>query len=240
MGAPLLHTRGVMEVVVRKRGPWRGARCWTRPLDGVDEVPVDVTSHSSVPAERRFFSPFLLRATPDALRALLPPERAERIIAESARRNGALPLVENVWQGLKVYRDDLGADGKPGPAWDGWSDSILLDAEPRRFPRGKRHPPVAFHWVRAGALDYVQARLRVYAPLYVSAVRAIPAAVEYLHERRDRARERGVPLVLYDFDGYEREKHDTLAHVARDTTRPMGHAFVLEALVRGEMFWSVF
>jgi hypothetical protein len=84
----------------------------------------------------------------------------------------------------------------------------------------------AYLWWDGEKLPYVEARLRVYFPLYRDAVRKMPAFTKLQQMVKDG------PLTLWDFDGYDHEAHGlSLRQVFLNPNRPMGHAFVLKAML---------
>lgn len=132
--------------------------------------------------------------------------------------------MENAWQFAKVYARHVGADGQilsdywPWAA-DGWRRPAV------RYPMGKGAKPQFLLWDSA-RLGYIEARKEVYWRLYRDAVRQTTGYRRLLEMHRQG------PVNLFDFDGFD---HDALGMSLRDviaqTARPMGHAFVLKAML---------
>ncbi|ABM96991.1 hypothetical protein Mpe_B0216 (plasmid) [Methylibium petroleiphilum PM1] len=134
--------------------------------------------------------------------------------------------MENAWQFSKVWPDQVGADGNPTEAYWTWAKAGWRNDRPVRYPRGKGAKP-AYLWWHGEKLAYVPGRLRAYWPLYRDAVRET-AAFARLRELVAG----GQDVALFDFDGYDHDSAGVpLRAVLLDETRPMGHAFVLKALL---------
>lgn len=132
--------------------------------------------------------------------------------------------MENAWQFAKVYASHLDTDGSIRTAyWEwarkGWSAPAV------RYPMGKGAKPAFMLWDDR-RLGYVESRKQVYWRLYRDAVRSTSAW------DRLTALHRAGPIALWDFDGFN---HDavgmSLSEVIEQSRRPMGHAFVLKAML---------
>ena len=132
--------------------------------------------------------------------------------------------MENAWQYAKVYATHAQADGTPtAEYWDwaeaGWKRPAV------RYPMGKGAKPLYCLW-DGERLDYLTARRKVYFPVYRDAVK-LTEGFRRLQELHVKG-----PVTLFDFDGYcHQTRNMTLAQVAAFTSRPMGHAFVLKAML---------
>jgi hypothetical protein len=90
---------------------------------------------------------------------------------------------------------------------------------------GRRVPKFSF-W-EGEKLGYIEARKRIYVPLYAKAVVNTKAFQTLLALYREKGE-----VVLWDFDGYDHIKMGkTIREVLNDPSRPMGHAFVLAYLL---------
>jgi hypothetical protein len=134
--------------------------------------------------------------------------------------------VENGWQGLKVYSQYV-ENGQITKAYWKWANSIFHSQRAIRYPMGKGAKPLFSLWRVDGELrklGYIEARLRVYFRLYRNGVRKTDdfkwLQAQYQHHGK---------LVLFDFDGYSGS--ESLVDVMLNAKRPMGHAFVLKALL---------
>lgn len=140
---------------------------------------------------------------------------------------GEATCMENAWQYAKVYANHVDAAGEPTEAYwawanDGWRRPAV------RYPMGKGAKPLYSLW-EDEKLGYLDARKRVYWPLYRDAVK-LTAGFQRLKELHAAG-----PVTLFDFDGYDAPAAWSLRDVANNPSRPMGHAFVLKAmLLHGE------
>jgi hypothetical protein len=138
--------------------------------------------------------------------------------------------MENAWQYSKVYPDFAGPDGKPSPRYFTWAQAGWAAPRASRYPMGKGAAPL-YSWRDGEELDYLQARERIYLPLYRDAAAGTPAFAA-LREKY----EKDGSITLWDYDGYDRADL-SLYEVLRNPAQKMGHAFVLAMmLVYGEKF----
>lgn len=147
--------------------------------------------------------------------------------------------MENAWQYSKVYPQHIREDGEPNADWWTWSYEGFSNPRAVRYPMGKGAVPV-YSYFRGERLGYIEARRRLYAPLYTRAVtktRSYDSLVT-LYERE-------TVIALRDFDGYRWDLvHKTTDmdegwHVTvHDESRKMGHAFVLMRLLSHEGVWD--
>ena len=145
--------------------------------------------------------------------------------------------VENVWQYSKVY-PNVGhwdhENDRPTAAWDRWRDDGWARDWADRYPMGRGAKPICA-WAgtleKGKALDYIEARKGIYLPIYREAVRHTDAMLklELTYEREGE-------IWLRDFDGYDHIALGmSLGDVLMDPNRKMGHAFVLAAMLEGEL-----
>jgi hypothetical protein len=176
-------------------------RPWDRPIGTV----INVTSRSTGPG--RVFSPFTL---------------------------GPVGLyggywscnVENAWQYAKVY-PAYDSGGAPSAGYWGWASSGWCKQRADRYPMGKGAIP-RYAWWDGQALGYVQARKRIYVPLFAGAVRAC-GMLDWLKGWAARG-----DLTLQDYDAYNHYALGMSLHdVLDDPSRRMGHGFVLAMLIEG-------
>lgn len=134
--------------------------------------------------------------------------------------------VENAWQYSKVYKFHLEKDGNPGAGWAQWAKEGFETRRARRYPMGKGVLP-EYSWWEGEKLSYIEARKKIYVPLYGRAV----VQTEAFQKLAKIYRESG-DIVLWDFDGYDHMKlGKTLKEVFTDPCQKMGHAFVLAMLL---------
>ena len=83
-------------------------------------------------------------------------------------------------------------------------------------------------------LSYINARKKIYAPLYSEAVEKTDA-----FKKLKEMHESGEEIWLWDFDGYDfRKKNMTYEEVLNNPKRKMGHAFVLAMMLEDQRVWE--
>lgn len=134
--------------------------------------------------------------------------------------------VENGWQSSKVYacHDD---NGTPTKDYFLWAQKIWNDTYAHRYPMGKGVKPL-YSWWDGQKLTYVEARKKIYVPLYARAVTKTKAFKQLLYLCRTSPKD----IYLIDFDGYNHiELGLKLTDVLNNPDKKMGHAFVLYSLL---------
>jgi hypothetical protein len=176
-------------------------RPWDRPIG----VVINVTSNSTDPG--RALSPFTLGPV-------------------GLYGNYWSWNVENAWQYAKVYpQHDNG--GVPSAAYWSWAFSGWCKQGADRYPMGKGAVP-CYSWWDGQALGYVEARKRIYVPLYACAV-GVTGMLDWLNGWAARG-----DLTLQDYDAYNHHALGmSLGDVLNDPSRKMGHGFVLAMLIEG-------
>jgi hypothetical protein len=133
---------------------------------------------------------------------------------------------ENAWQYAKVYPTHTGSDGSPSDAYWRWARAGWANTRAVRYPFGKGAKPAYCLW-DGSRLGYIEARLSVYFPLYVTAVVKTEAFAKLETIYRDTGE-----VALFDFDGYDHERIGmSLSEVMHNDRQPLGHAFILKALL---------
>jgi hypothetical protein len=133
---------------------------------------------------------------------------------------------ENAWQYAKVYEEDAD-DGEPSSRYWEWALAGWASEKAHRYPKGKGRKPLYSLW-DGEKLSYVEARKKIYIPLYAREVRKTSAFahLKMLHDMDD--------VVLWDFDGYDHRKLGmSYDDVINSETRKCGHGFVLAMMLEG-------
>lgn len=142
-------------------------------------------------------------------------------------------IMENAWQFSKVYPEHLNRGKITLDYWE-WAFKGWASDEPQRYPMGKGRKPEFSLW-EGERLGYVEARKRIYGPLYAEAVQKTKGwkRLKRIFEEPDIEPEsKYLLIVLLDFDAYDhRARGMTLTDVLNDPNRKMGHAFVLNMLL---------
>lgn len=135
---------------------------------------------------------------------------------------------ENGWQFSKTYRDHIGLDGNPTEQYFEWARKGWADSYAHRYPMGRGAVPEYSYW-DGEHLSYIEARKRIYIPLYSEAVRKTEA---YQQLKKLVENESGRDVYLQDFDAYNHKiRGMTYDEVIECETRKMGHAFVLAMML---------
>jgi hypothetical protein len=139
--------------------------------------------------------------------------------------------MENAWQFAKVYREHY-KDGKITEAYWRWALKGWADERAHRYPMGKGRKPEFSLW-RGQELSYIDARKKIYGPLYAEQVTQTEG-FEWLKNHYDGNYAK--KIVLLDYDAYDHKAlGKTLSQVLNDPMRKMGHAFVLMMLLTNDM-----
>lgn len=138
--------------------------------------------------------------------------------------------MENAWQFSKVYEEHVDENGEPTDEYWEWARKGWGDSKAHRYPAGKGRIPEYSLW-DGDRLGYIEARKKIYVPLYAEAVLKTDA-----FRRLKEMYEDGQNLALRDWDGYDHRAKgiDTLSEVLNNPNRKMGHAFVLMMLLTND------
>jgi len=135
--------------------------------------------------------------------------------------------IENAWQFSKVYKEHVDQNQDPTSDYYKWAKKGWNDTYGHRYPMGKGKIPLYSYW-DGEKLDYIEARKRIYAPLYAKAVIKTDAFNRLL-----TMHQKGMAFALLDFDGYDYlSRGMTLKEVINEPKKKMGHAFVLAMLLQ--------
>jgi hypothetical protein len=136
--------------------------------------------------------------------------------------------VENAWQYCKVYPEHVDKTGNIKKAYYQWATQGWQNCYAVRYPMGKGAKPLFSLW-NGERLTYIEARKKIYIPLYAKAV----FKTEAYKKLKELYTEKG-ELWLLDFDVY---RYDLIGYtfddIINDETRKCGHGFVLAMLLRG-------
>lgn len=178
------------------------------PKDKYD-LKKSINTTSSSKNWSRGLSPFLLGPVPLYEGAVLPYSQT----------------MESAWQNSKLYPEHADEEGNPTREHFEWAKKGWERKRAERYPMGKGHRPLCHWW--GEPLGYIEARRKIYIPLYAKAV-AKTRAFARLREEYVKAGS----VTLWDFDGYNHRRMGlTIQEVVRNPDRNMGHAFVLAHLL---------
>lgn len=135
-------------------------------------------------------------------------------------------LFENAWQHAKLYAEHADPAGMPTAQYWTWARAGWNSRSPHRYPMGKGRKPLCSMW-KGERLGYIEARKRIYLPLYRDTVR-MTTAYQTLREMYEVEG----AVTLFDFDGYD---HHALGMSLKDVlecpTRICGHGFILAMML---------
>lgn len=140
--------------------------------------------------------------------------------------------VENAWQACKVYQKHVDENNNPTEEYFKWAKLIWADSYAHRYPMGKGAKPL-YSWWDGEKLDYINARKKIYAPLYAKAVEGTDSykRLKEEFEKKD--------LYLLDFDAYDhKSKGMSYVDVLNKPDKKMGHAFVLAMMLEDQRVWE--
>ncbi len=141
--------------------------------------------------------------------------------------------VENAWQFSKVYARHIN-EGQPTLEYYLWRDNGWANPRAIRYPWGKGAVPEFSLW-DGEQLGYIEARKRIYAPVYARAVRPTQSFETLLTIYNT-----GKDIILLDYDAYDHHALGmSLVDVIDNPKRKMGHAFVLAMILEGSLSWCL-
>lgn len=134
--------------------------------------------------------------------------------------------MENAWQYSKLYSEHADADGNPTDSYWSWAKEGWQSDKASRYPMGKGAKPLCSYWDGL-KMTYIEARKKVYIPLYAKAVKQTGA-----FEKLRMLYEMNGEITLWDFDGYNHRSFGmSYEDVVNSEDRKCGHGFVLAMLL---------
>jgi hypothetical protein len=133
--------------------------------------------------------------------------------------NYSSKTVENAWQFSKVF-PGFGDDSGPFSQYFQWAEEHWNSTRAVRYPVSKTAIPL-YSWWDGEKLSYIEARKKIYIPLYSKALKdreGIPKLLE-LYKKYNK-------LILWDFDGYNCS--GSFEEIVNNPNKKMGHAFVIK------------
>lgn len=141
--------------------------------------------------------------------------------------NYTAKVVENGWQYTKLFSEYSDQEGNPTEKYFEWAEAGWNNPIAVRYPMGKGVKLLYSYW-DGEKLPYVEARKRIYIPLYSQAV----AKTDAYKELKELWESLDEDLYLQDYDSYQYRHFDmTYYDVMNDPVKKMGHAFVLAMML---------
>lgn len=141
--------------------------------------------------------------------------------------------MEASWQNTRVYACHVDENGDPTDEWWKWAKAGWNNPKAVRYPMGKGVKPLYHYW-DGEKLGYIEARARIYCPLYAQALERTDAwqKLKGIYEEKGE-------IKIWSFDCYDhRALGMSYADVLRCKTRKMGHGFVIGALLENQRVWE--
>jgi len=133
--------------------------------------------------------------------------------------------VENAWQYSKVY-EYYTENNEPNERYFNWAQEGWNNIKAVRYPMGKDVKPLYSYW-DGQKLSYIEARSKIYIPLYAEAVKKT-----FAFKKLKEISEAEELVYLWDFDGYNhKDLNLSYEEVINNSDRKMGHGFVLSMLL---------
>jgi hypothetical protein len=138
---------------------------------------------------------------------------------------------ENLWQFAKVYNQHLDENGNPTDQYFQWAQKGWNDKFAHRYPMGRGMKAEYSYWA-GEKLSYVEARLKIYLPIYAKLVQKTSAfeKLKLIYESKDK----NEILYLQDFDAHNLNKIDNYYDLWKNPDIKVGHAYVLAMLLENK------
>lgn len=136
--------------------------------------------------------------------------------------------MENAWQYSKCYEYYLEEDNSVGERYFQWAQEGWSAIKAHRYPMGKEAKPLFSYW-DGDQLSYVEARKKIYLPLYSQAVQKTYAYKKLVQEYKSNS-----DIYLWDFDAHSLTP-GTFDYwdLWNNPNIKVGHAYVLAMLLEG-------
>jgi hypothetical protein len=142
--------------------------------------------------------------------------------------------MENAWQYSKVYSQYAGRNNYPMPEYFAWATSGWADKKAHRYPMGLKGVKPLYSFWDGEQFTYVEARKRIYAPLYHKLVVKTDA-----YKKLQDMYSAGEEIWLWDFDGYNHQQIGmSYGEVINSQERKMGHAFIIAMSLENQLVWN--
>lgn len=142
---------------------------------------------------------------------------------------------ENLWQYSKVYQEHIiyinlegykyTPDHPIGLHYYEWRKRGFSQDRAERYPMGKGKKPLFTLW-KGQRYSYIEARKKIYIPIYSELVlktKSYALLYDWVLQGRD--------IALRDFDGYDHVAKDMALHDVIDSSKSLGHAFIIYGLL---------
>ncbi len=136
--------------------------------------------------------------------------------------------IENAWQFSKVYNEFIDENNNIKNTYFEWAIKGWNDIRAYRYPMGKGRKPLFALWNNK-RLGYIDARKKIYLPLYANALIKSKAFKQLLNVYNETDKD----IYLRDFDGYNHiKKSMSFKDVINYEDKSMGHAFIIWLMLK--------
>jgi len=144
--------------------------------------------------------------------------------------------VENAWQYTKCYYNHVDANDNPTAAYFQWAEEGWHSIKADRYPAGKGSKPLYSFW-DGDKLPYLEARQKIYIPLYSEAVKKTYAFKKLQETYKEAKYTAAECLYLKDFDAHNLPDNGdyTYSKLWNNPDIKVGHAYVLAMLLEGAL-----
>lgn len=133
--------------------------------------------------------------------------------------------MENAWQYTKVY-EKFTDNGEPTDSYFFWFYNGITKNSADRYPMGRGAKPLYSLW-DGEKLDFVNARKKIYIPLYSKLARETSAFL-----RLKELYERGQDFCLWDYDCWSLDTRP-MEKILNDSKISVGHGYILKWMLEG-------
>lgn len=138
--------------------------------------------------------------------------------------------VENAWQYSKVYAYYTDDSDNPDERYFKWAQDGWNSIRAHRYPMGKGITPLYSYWA-GKKLSYIEARKKIYIPLYFNAVQKT-----FAFQKLKCLYEECQDICLWDFDAHGLEPGTfDYWELANNEKTKFGHAYVLAMMLEGKI-----
>lgn len=203
--------------------------CWCSPLDCHGDIIAKLANQHEQIIVRNFWEPVppgyvAINITSTSKEPWL--KGFSPFVVGPVEANGQIvTTVENAWQYSKVYPWHLNSDGSIKEEYFRWRDFGYKSPKSDRYPFGKKSKHCFVFWNGDKIESELEAKEKVFLPLYSNAVRKTESYEILLQLSRE-----GMNFCLLDFDAYD-HMGKTKKEIIDHPTRKFGHGFCIKWLL---------
>jgi len=139
--------------------------------------------------------------------------------------------IENLWQFSKVWEGEVDDKGFPTREFFERRNGGWKDKKAHRYVKKGRNVPLFSYW-NGEHLSYIQARKKIYCPIYAEYVKKTVA-----WKQLEKLLQDGYNIQILGYDGYDFSSK-TLLECINDPSRPFGHELVIASMLLNQSPWN--